>query len=221
MNNGYINIREILSRLLRHPLLSDLSLESVIQYTVDFIGIMGMPSLYETKETGLCIENYRAMLPCDFVSINQVMGNNNECIRYMTGSFDRGSSDNAFKVQGNILYVTFKEGNVTISYNAIPIDEEEYPMLPDNSIFLKTLELYIKKEQFTILFDTGKISMQSLQNCQQEYAFKAGQCTNEFTIPSLSEMESLTNMMSRLLIRDNDFRNGFRNLGTKQRLKIR
>jgi len=38
------------------------------------------------------------------------------------------------------------------------IDEEGLPMIPDNPIFLKTLELYIKKEYFTILFDMGKIS---------------------------------------------------------------
>ena len=39
---NYINIREVLSRVTRHPLMQDISLEAGIQYTIDFIGIMGL-----------------------------------------------------------------------------------------------------------------------------------------------------------------------------------
>ena len=49
-NISYINIREILSRLTRHPLLKDVTLEQVVQYTIDFIGMFGMPKLYYDKE---------------------------------------------------------------------------------------------------------------------------------------------------------------------------
>jgi hypothetical protein len=61
-------------------------------------------------------------------------------------------------VQGRILTTSSKCTTVDISYKALMIDEEGLPMIPDNPIFLKTLELYIKKEYFTILFDMGKIS---------------------------------------------------------------
>lgn len=44
-NVTYTNIREIASRLMRHPLMVDLTLESIIQYTVDFIGRMGLPPI--------------------------------------------------------------------------------------------------------------------------------------------------------------------------------
>ena len=41
----YINIRELLSRVLRHPLLQDFTLEQAIQYTIDFIGLFGFSQL--------------------------------------------------------------------------------------------------------------------------------------------------------------------------------
>ena len=47
---NYINIREVLNRVLRHPLLQDVTLEQAVQYTIDFIGIFGMPRLYQDKE---------------------------------------------------------------------------------------------------------------------------------------------------------------------------
>ena len=46
----YISIKEILSRLLRNPLLQDVTLEQAVQYTIDFIGIFGLPKLYQDKE---------------------------------------------------------------------------------------------------------------------------------------------------------------------------
>ena len=67
---NYINIREVLSRTLRHPLLQDVTLEQAIQYTTDFIGVFGMPKLYQDKEEVLHIEEFRCTLPCDLISIN-------------------------------------------------------------------------------------------------------------------------------------------------------
>lgn len=66
----YINIRRVLDELHRHPLLSDLTLEQVISYVVSFIGIFGMPKLYQNQEEILHIENFRAKLPCNLISIN-------------------------------------------------------------------------------------------------------------------------------------------------------
>lgn len=54
------------------------------------------------------------------------------------------------------------------------LDKDGYPMIPENSAFIKALELYIKKAWFTILFDMGKISQGVLFNTQQEYAWAAG-----------------------------------------------
>jgi hypothetical protein len=71
-NIQYTNIRQILDRLKRHPLLQNLTLEQVVSHLVTFIGIFGMPELYLNKESVLHIEEFRAILPCDLVSINQV-----------------------------------------------------------------------------------------------------------------------------------------------------
>lgn len=219
-NFQYVNIREILSRLLRHPLLTDLNLETAIQFTADFFGIMGLPTTYVDAQEEVGIESYRGMLPCNLISINQVRWKKNGiCMRSMTDNFNGHSEgDNGeptFKTQGRMIYTSFKEGTVEVSYKAMPIDSEGYPLLPDEPTFLRALELYIKKQWFTILFDMGKISPAVLQNTQQEYAFAAGACNNTFMIPSPSEMESITNMMNQLIPRFNGFKKGFKHLGDK------
>ena len=220
---NYINIREILSRVLRHPLLQDVSFEQAVQYTIDFIGIFGMPKLYEDKEIELHIENFRTSLPEDLVSIIQVRSKESDrCLRSMTDSFIpiEDSNELTFKTQGNALYTSFKTGDVYVAYKATPVDECGYPLIIDNPIFLKTLESYIKREVFTILFDMGKINGAVLQNTQQQYAWLAGQLQSEFTIPSISEMESLKNSWCTLIQRTREFDNRFSSLGNREQLKI-
>lgn len=231
-NFNWINIRVVLDRVLRHPLLTDLTLEAAIQYTIDFISIMGLPPLYIDKVETLQIENFRAILPCDLISINQVrLHKNGMALRAMTDNFnaypthdheerdwwERGEP--SFKTQGRVIFTSIRHEKVDISYKAIMLDDEGLPLIPDNSIFLKALELYIKKEWFTILFDMGKISPAVLNNTQQSYAFVAGQCNNEFLIPSVSEMEAITNVWNQLILRTNEFRYGFKNLGDKEYIR--
>lgn len=224
-NITYTNIREIASRLLRHPLMVDLTLEAIIQYTVDFIGIVGFPAIYYDKVESVEIKNYRAVLPCDLIAIRQVRDSkNNISLRATTDTFhlihDEKKSimrqEGTFKTQGNIIYTSFKEGKIDIAYRAIPVDKEGYPLIPDNSTFLKALELYIKLEWFSILFDMNKISPAVLQKTQQDYAWRVGQLNTEFTLPSVSEMEAISNMMNQLIPRTNEFRKGFKPLGNRE-----
>ena len=229
---NYINIREALSRILRHPLLQDMTLEQAVQYTIDFIGIFGLPKLYQDKEEVLHIEDFRAKLPCDLISINQIKEcKTGVCLRSMTDNFMpreyynrsadyKMSQELSFKTQGQILYVSFKTGDVSVSYKAIPVDKDGFPLLIDNPVFLKALEAYIKREAFTILFDMGKIAPVVLQNTQQQYAWLAGQLQSEFTIPSISEMESIKRSWCTLLQRTSEFNNGFKNNGDQEYIRL-
>ena len=255
--NNFVNIREILARCTRHPMLKSLDLEQAIQYTTDFIGIVGMPTFYEDKLETIQIEDFRGLLPCDLVSIIQVKDlKTGICLRSMTDSFNPGlrknsknikgkpvdiqairnvnpqplgidqdpiphieSEEMTFKTQGRVIFTSFRTGEIELSYKALPVDKDGLPLLIDNANFLKALELYIKKQAFTVLFDLGKLNANILQNTQQEYAWTVAQCEKEFIIPSVSEMESITRMWNTLIPNTTSFDGGFKNLGNREYLK--
>lgn len=232
-NNQYITLQEVLSRALRHPILSGVNMEQAVQYAVDFIHIFGLPDMFEDKEAIVPIQNFRGELPCDLISINQVKDMcSGVCMRSMTDNFfpdchERGKKvighfgyhdELTFRVQNHIIFTSIKEGEVKVSYKAIPVDEHGFPLVLDNSVYLKTLELYIKKEVFGIKFDQGDISDKVLQHAEQQYAWSAGQLNQEFSIPSESEMESLCRSWTTLIQRTTDFDNGFKNLGDREYL---
>lgn len=220
----YINIRELLSRVLRHKLLQEFTLEQAIQYTKDFIDIFGFPELYEHKEAEIDICDYHGTLPCDCISVIMAKDcRTNIPLRAMTASFNPGGKyynhlqqEPQFKTHNRVITTSFPKGKVIIAYRAIPVDDEGLPLLVDNSKYLKTLELYVKCQMFGDLFDEGKISQQVLNHTEQEYSWAAGQLQEEFKTPSEAEMQSITNMLHQIIVRNDDFYDRFETLGNKE-----
>jgi hypothetical protein len=220
-NIKYINLREILSRVLDHPMLQDVNLESAIRYSLDFMSKMGLPEVYTEKVETIEIENYRGKLPCDLIIVNQVRDHKTQyCMAAMTDNFNGMDSNMVsqptFKTQGSIIYTSFCDGCVDISYKAINVDEDGIPMIPENPVFLDALENFIKVKRFRILFDQGKIPFNVYHTAKQEYIDSARTCQGKFATPSESEMESITNVMHQLIPRMNEFKYGFKNLADKE-----
>lgn len=231
----YISIRQILDDLLDHPLLQDLSFERAVNYAIHFIQIVGVPNEFEEKIAPVNIENYRGCLPCDYYDMIQVRTyrEGEHCpkvFRYASDSFhysskkgpnkDSDAWDLTYKLQNNAIYTSLKEGAIEIAYRAIRVDKEGYPMIPENSSFIQALELYIKKKVFTILFDQGKISPAVLQNTQQEYAWYVGQAQRDLTMPTIDQMESISNMWTQLLQRNNEHSRSMKSLGMREYIKV-
>lgn len=226
----YTNIKRVLDDLMDHPLLRDLTLEQVVRHTLRFISLHGYPKLYKDKEEVVDIKDYRGLLPCDLISIIQVKDcKRGICLRSMTDNFtpsedgypkDRDRLDElAFKTQGRVIFTSFKDGAVEVAYKAIPVDDMGFPLLVDNETYLNALESYIKVKVFTVLYDTGKIQAGVLSNAQTEYAWASRQVMMEFTMPSVSEMESISRYLNTMIKPVTSFDQGFKHLGDREYLR--
>lgn len=227
----YISLRVIMDNILDHPMLRDVSLERAINYTQSFIRILGCPRMFEEKTALVEIENYRGMVPCDFNDIIQVRTHsscdrkNYKVFRHTTDSFHmsdnkQDSFDLTYKIQGNVIFTSIKEGTIEIAYNAFAVDSEGYPMVPDNSSFISALEFYIKKKRFNILFDEGKISQAVWNQVCQDYAWAVGQAQSDLIRPTIDQMESITNMLNTLVWRVTEHKSGFVNSGSAEKIKL-
>lgn len=231
MARQYINIKNIASRLMRHPLLTDVTFESMVIDTIDFMRIVGVPDMFIDKVDYIEIKNYRGKLPCDFSEENHVKYNE-KGVRYSTDNFHQEYelqkdnpqfksplSDVTFRIQNNFIYTSIKEGILTLSYKAIATDEDGYPLIPDNSNFLRALESYIKKQHFSILFDLGKITQAVYHKTEQEYAWNVGSCSTDMKRLTIPQAESFYNSFNTLIVRAEEYKYGFANLGTKEKIR--
>ena len=225
------SIKVIFDKIMRHPLLQDLSIETIVDYSIDFMRIVGVPSMFEEKVEKAEVINYRASLPCDYYQMIQIRAldpnyNILGAFRYSSDSFHMSNTkpeyaDYSYKVQGNIIYLSVPNGLIEIAYQAIPIDLDGYPLIPDNSSFTRALEAYIKKQHFTILFDLGKIGNGPLAQVQQDYAWAVGDCQSEFNRLTIDKAESFYNSWRTLIIRSSEHRTGFLHNGTQEKLKMK
>lgn len=230
----YIKIQQILDNLLDNPLLQDLTLERVVNYTIRLMRKIGCPQLFYEATEWINIDNYRGVLPCNCLNVIQVRNEFGVCYRYSTDSFhmsqDKGNlspsayardnPDLTYKIQGDCIFTSEEKGKIEIAYNAVAVDNDGYPLIPDDESFIDALERYIKKERYNILFDNGKITQQSLQVAQQEYAFAVGQASNSLIMPTIDQMESLKNMWTSLIQRTREHKRGFNTLGNQEFIKI-
>lgn len=226
----YISLKEILDNLLDHPMLREVSFERAVNYTQSFMRIVGCPKMFEEKTAIIEIEDYRGVLPCDFNEIIQVRTHNTcddnyKVFRYSTDNFHMSenkqeSFDLTYKIQGSVIYTSIKEGTIEIAYNAFVVDSEGYPLIPDNSAFIRALELYIKKQCFTVLFDLGQINQAVYHNVCQEYAWAVGAAQSDLIRPTIDQMQAITNSLNTLIWRTTEHNNGFVNNGSAEKIKL-
>lgn len=226
---GYVSIRRVLDDLTEHPLMRGLTVDQVVRYAVRFIQVVGHVKLYEDKAEKVEIRDWRGVLPCDLVSIVGVRDTESGIyLRAMTDVMPKGlvgevksdwpdeREEPAFKTQGRVIYTSMREGCVEVAYKAIRTDDDGFPMIMDNENYIDALEAYVKKEVFTMKFDTGKINLNVLQNAQQDYAWKVRRLGSELTTPSVAEMETITNLINTNLLSRRHFQQGFRHLGDRE-----
>lgn len=242
--NGYISIREVLDNILDHPLLKNVSFERAVNHAVHFIRIVGCPRIFREEVATVPIKDYRGCLPCDLESIIQVRLKGSRkgprgVFRYTTDSFHMATQtpeaqaephhphhrpplhfeDLTYRVQGNVIFTSIREGEIEVAYTSFAVDEDGYPLIPDNSKFIRALELYIKKQAFTVLFDLQKLPQAIYQNVCQEYSWAVGQAQSELVKPSVDQMQALTNSLNTLIVRATEHSMGFINNGTQERIR--
>ena len=235
----FTSIQRVLDNLKDDEQMQNLTLEQVVRHTLRFMEKFGFPKFYEDKIENIEIHDFRGLLPCDLISIDQVKDcRTGICMRYMTDNFPEGLKphetnnmrvkshpsdirpyEHSWKTQGRVIYTSFPEGIIEIAYQATKVDEDGFPMIVDNEVYLDALEAYITLKVYTSKFRSGKLASNILQEVQQSYAVAAKLLETEFTTPSQSEMESITRIWNTLIPRVREFDKGFKELSSREYIR--
>lgn len=213
---NYISIKQILDDLLDNEMLQGLTLERAVNYAVRFIQIVGLPNMFEDRIAVIKIEDYRGQLPCDLYEVIGVKLHNEDLeFRYTTDIYDTKNQGYTYKINNSVIHTSVDKCLIDVSYRAMMLDRDGYPLIPDNSSFIEALELYIKKQRYMNLVEQGKMNLNIYNLVSQEYAFKVGQAKEELRTPTLDQMQNISNLLNRMIVPDLQEQFGFRNIGEK------
>lgn len=222
MEHRSINIKQLIDKVRRHPMMADLSMEAIVDYAVDFLQIVGLPTAFMENTAVVEIKDYRGELPNDYMEMIQVRTTTNPVVyyRYTSDTFHTSgnrvhSAPYTYKVQGDYIFTSEKDTTIEIAYLAIETDECGLPVLPDNAKFIRAIEAYIKYKHFTVLFDCGKITGQILEKADQDYCWAVGACQSEFNRLTLDKAETVLNILNNIFSPTDLHSNGYASMGDK------
>lgn len=277
LNGKYTSFKTILDETYRdNQYTIEVPWQDAVEWIYDAMELIRVKTQYIDKKVKLPIENYRALLPCDFHRITQAAGSFGGCypfamrettntfhttsdtcewtkdIKYLNGDSDptaptqqtpigedafgnpvyelgsRGLDialnagntasvtpsleDVTYKINENYVFTNYKDGFVYLAYEAIPVDEEGYPLIPEDTKYKEAVKAYLRMKIDYLLNRKGMLADKHYHEAIQLWSFRCGQAQNEAKIPSIDQMESIKNQQK--LVQNNYHHNNFfRKLG--------
>jgi|688.fasta_scaffold52678_6 hypothetical protein len=138
----------------------------------------------------------------------------------VAGSYP-GFADITYTVNDNYIYTSFKDGaKVLISYWAFPVDDDGFPLIPDNEKFKSYVTWHLLMKTYYRQWIKGKVSDSVFRHSETERAFYAGAATTSGLMPTIDTMESWKGQYMHLIPRLNEHNTMFSTLGNQEFLRM-
>jgi len=231
--SNLVSIKMVADRLMRNPLMKDLSYEFIVDNAIQVLRLLEAPSIFVTRREGLNVVNYRALKPVDMIKIDGIARTDlgaepipltaTEDISqefFHVGNKLPTRKDYTYGLNSKYVTVNFEKGSINVIYKAIATDEECYPLVLDNETLLRCVESYIKYRWYDILNDMDMLSDRKLNKAETDYCFNVAQADANLKLPSADEMETLTNMITQILPSTTEFKRRFEFLGQQEQMRV-
>lgn len=221
INGKYISLGEILWKLMRNPILEDLDYDEAATHTLSVLKLIGAPLLFEDRVDTLKVEYHKAYIPENVLTVKGIRSKGIP-LRYATDIYHTKGGDcineMTYTLQNCVVNTSFSEGDIEVSYKAIVVDDQGYPMIPDNESVKKAIEYDIQYQYLEPFWMMGRITDKVFHYIQQQRDWYVAQATNNTTLQGPDQLESVMNSLNRLIINDNAFTNFYKYVGEKERI---
>ena len=226
----FISLKVIMDRVMSRPNMEDLPYDVAVLATIDCVELIGNSLFMAPGNCLVHIKDYRGELPENIVNVKKVVKvDNNDNFISMTTNNDPFSSsykrrsENSFalnyKIQGGYIQTNFETGRVNVAYEAIPVDTDGIPMIPDRASILKAVEYSIIREWFERKVFAGRLGTDKLQYADRERNWYVSKVSTDFMLENLDRKQNLANILNTLLISGEHYSNNFGSLGEKEHIR--
>ena len=222
VNGKYNSLSKLLWEILANPLLEGLDIDDAAMYAINTLKLIGAPLLYKHEVKTLKVEDYRAHLPINLLDVKGI----NYCdrpLRYATDTFHQSNHDRAveetYTLNNCVITTSFEKGEIEVAYTTLALDDEGYPMIPDNISVEQAIKYSIRVSYLEAFWEMGKISDKVFQRLEQQRDWYIGQAQSNTLLQGADHLESIVNSVNRLISNNHAYDNNFRGAGMKERIK--
>lgn len=231
VNGKLVSIGNIIWKVMRNPLTQDITYEQAAEFALEFIRLINAPLSYTDEVQSLKLNEYKTYLPSNLINIRGVRYTGIDgcqdaiAMRYATDLYhitnkeDSCDKEYTYVVQNCVLISSKKEGFVDISFTSISLDEQGFPLIPDNESYKVGLEYFILHKYLEPLWMMGKIQDKVFSYIEQKRHWYLGQAENSMRLQGMDHLESMMNALNRIIINDQAHENFYKKFGEKQYIK--
>ncbi len=236
-------------KVMKHPLCEQLTYEEAAEYAMELLRLLGAPAAHENKLYSTELINYKASIPCDILTINGVRYLDSsdpetssasrfiamreatdiyhfdpkEHISEQDTEFDlRGNhrrSEFTYKVQNGVIFTSMRDGCIEMAYKGLAIDEDGFPLIPDNEKVTLAMEYYILSRYLEPMYLMGKITDKAFNFIEQKRYWYLPAAQNSINMPNYDGMESVVNAINRLILDTTAHEKFYKKLGQQERIR--
>lgn len=187
-------------------LISDLPTQIVYDTTPDFIVDQNLISYFSDANT--------KWLPVKYTG--DIYHSTYHCNGNTTQQYD---TDITYTINNNYIFLSTESGVIEVSYRSLILDDEGYPLIPDNQSFEDALYYYILKEHLYGSFIVGKVPKGVYEKIEQDYEWYVGKATNNLKLAGIDHWEETMNGIRRLIQYQNLSDYGYKELYFREKIK--
>jgi hypothetical protein len=239
MITGYITLKALIAKLYRDlGLTTEINESHVIEWTSESLLMIG--SYYQYSEIKECLDlkDGKVRLPDNFYRIIDIAYKNRPLHWASPSALTQYGceesvipvccTENNFYINNNYIITDIKASNlytsepetIAITYLGIPVDDEGYPMIPDDVYFMKACAAYITYMMDQREWRKGNITDKVVQKSESDWLFYVNSARGSANMPSIAQLENLKNVWVRLIPKQNEYSQFFAN-NNKQEKRYR
>lgn len=121
-----------------------------------------------------------------------------------------------YVVNSNYIKTNIRTGYLMVSYQAVPVDDEGYPMIPDDESFEEAIYWYINMKLTYPEWKMGRVRDAVYFDARNSWNYYRKQAYGNAMMPNVDQLEAIKNAWLRLVPEINEHGNAFATLAQKQ-----
>ena len=219
-----ISAKYVINKLYRDLALEDPNYElDFLEWIGEALQFIGSGSqMQKVKGLQLAVEDHKAKLPYALLTIKQLRYYDKDTevwkvISFNPRNFNPHEKDSknlsvktkeSYSLNPNFIETTFEEGIIELNYTRFPIDEDGYPLVPDNQYFKEALFWYCYKK---IIMSGYKPRVEEINYfyADEQWKFYCSAARNKANYPDLDQYERFRDIWVGLLPHQDAVESGF------------
>lgn len=239
LTQNFISVQTIIAKLYRDLGLTDEELfTDIIEWCGEAMDLIHCYPQYREEDGCVEIYNYKGELPGDFIAL-RAAEYGGASVNYSNGLFgpltnqpvvrrpysinedkisnvlllDPSRTHNVgsaqIKIENGYIKTSFDKGHINIRYAAMILDEDGFPMIPDDQSFKEALYWFCNYKITYAQSRRGEIQIQFYTDAYNKWQWYCGQAGTSAIAPDLGTMENIKHLFTQARPNTNKFNTFF------------